>query len=78
MYWAAKAVAEAKTPACAAAAASSRPLPASKASYVGVCRELLASRSFNWLPVRSGWAAASRAAAPATCGVAIDVPLMDW
>ena len=68
----------AKTPVCAAAATSSRPLPAWKASYCGVCRELLASRSFSWLPVRSGWAAAMSAAAPVTCGVAMEVPLMVW
>src|SRR5947208_15950547 len=52
-----------------AAATSSRPVPAANGLYCVVVLVELTSASFNCRPVQSGCSCASRAAAPATCGV---------
>ncbi|MFD1272694.1 hypothetical protein ACFQ51_15205 [Streptomyces kaempferi] len=50
--------------------------PAWYGVYAGVALALLTSASLSWVPVQSGCSEARSAAAPATCGVAIDVPLI--
>ncbi len=61
-----------------AALASSRPPPVSPAvPGTALSADDTRAALIRWA-LQSGWRCLTRAAAPATCGVAIDVPLMDW
>jgi hypothetical protein len=62
------------TEALVAAATSTRPAPCSKTVWSGFARAVAMSPAFRRSAVQSGCSPARIAAAPATCGVAIDVP----
>lgn len=59
-----------------AAGTSTRPAPTSY-DVPSICLDVLIRPSLSCCPVQSGCFWASSAATPATCGVAIDVPLID-
>src|SRR6185369_13637151 len=59
------------------AATSTRPAPTWYAVY-GNGFDVLISASLSWGAVQVGCSCTRIAAAPATCGVAIDVPLIVW
>lgn len=56
---------------------STRPAPSSKGVTTGRFFAVLARAFLSCSPFMSGWICAMIAAAPATCGVAIEVPLSE-
>ena len=67
-------VLDAYTPCATARSTATRPPPCSYTDRAGSPTAVLTSASLSCCPVQSGWRCARIAAAPATCGAAMEVP----